>query len=151
MGCETVKKEISGKSFSTVQFPTKEGLKISARLVKFIGPIVDTVTDTTSNRIAFSIFTEKLDDDNFVNLIIDILKYSYCGKDKIDETTFDGIFAGEYMMLYEVVLFVVEANNFLGKGSILTCLRSIQDKILSVMDSTIPNSLPLPEDLKKNS
>ena len=135
MALKEIDKTIDGVKYKTVQFPTSEGIKITVRLTKVFGPVFDAIGSDKKKEMTFnaSVFTEKLSDAEVLSLIKDLLQETYRNGTRITQDSFDIDFAGEYGHLYQVVLFVVDANNFFGKGSI----TKISDRLKSLKMSQI--------------
>jgi hypothetical protein len=138
MACLELDKEIDTVKYKTVQFPARSGLAIKTRLVKFIGPILDGFGKDVGGdmSISLSIFTSKLDDATFVQLILDLLTRTYRNGKMISPESFDIDFAGEYIHLYKVVIFVIESNCFFGKGNIAEVLKSLGQKASQILPAT---------------
>jgi hypothetical protein len=120
MACNTVTETIDGVKYVTIQFPARQGAKILVRLTKVFGPIFKSfdVDNVTNTEVDIAAFIEKLDDDSFVQLILDLLMYTKRNGVDITDMTLDTEFAGEYLQMLKVIWFVIRANNFLGKGDI---------------------------------
>jgi hypothetical protein len=111
---------IAGKKAKTIQHAARFGINLTVRLLRVFGPVLDAVK---GEEVAFGIFTSKLNDDEVLKLILDLLAYTWYDGKQIGATEFDEMFAGEYAALYQLVLWVVEKNGFFGKfdfGKLLT-------------------------------
>lgn len=121
MACKEQKRAIDGVDYTVLQFPTREGLRYKTRILKLVGPIVDGVKG--DDELVLSTFTDKLGDDTVCDLIVSLLSKTFRNGKAITAESFDVDFAGEYLHLYKVVMFVVEANGFLGKANIVEILK----------------------------
>ncbi len=129
MGCKEIDKDIDGIKYKTVQFPASSGITLTVRITKQFGPIFDAIGSDKDNEIDFkaSAFTEKLSAPDFLQLIKDLLCNTYRNGSLITSDTFETDFAGEYVHLYKVLLFVIDSNNFFGKGIISKGLEKLKN------------------------
>ena len=135
MACKEVKTEIDSVKYMTVQFPTRIGLALKTRLLRLMSPsIKDAFSKIENNAISINIAAifEGLEDDSASKLMLDLLAYTYREGKKIDEESFNLDFAGDYVHLYKVILWIIEANGFFGKGSIGDMLKGLtQSQVIS--------------------
>ena len=129
---ETVKKVIDGKEYAVVRFPFSQGIAIQSRIIKTFGPVIllDKESDTGE---AVSKFVEMLGVDGGFGLVVDILKRTYCNGKVLNERAIDDEYAGEYLHLYKVVLFVIEVNRYIGDVNILEKLNSLKKKSAEIL------------------
>jgi hypothetical protein len=142
---ETTTKVIDGKSVMVTQFPALPGLRMQLALAKFIGPAVGVLvggdgtnkvtldTDISAGFIgvALKTLTEKLDESGTITLIRQLLTSTRIdGKEISSDNDFNMTFAGNYMLLYKVLGYVIEVNrffDFLTTGKAKDILTGIQN------------------------
>lgn len=120
-------KEINGNSYSVVQFPARQALKIKTRLFKLLGPSLTTLVNSLDKGLdsnldenvlskAVSLLVNKLDSDEVISLILELLSETYLNKTRINVSKFDQHYAGNFNELYQALFFVLEVNygDFLG-------------------------------------
>lgn len=140
MACEDKTKKIDGVEYRTIQFPARDGLRMTARILEIAGPLFDGIgTDKSGeSTISLSTFTKKLGtDDAFASLIVDLLKSTYRNGELITPQSFDIEFAGKYTHLYKVVLWVIEANGFFGEG-IISKIQERFGRLKAVASQILP-------------
>lgn len=135
--------EIDGKRYKTIVFPSRQGLDLKTRVIKFIGPLFNNPVNTQNAEVDLNNFISKISSSEVSNLIIELLSQTWYVEDitkghVIDESFFDEHFAGEYFHLYKVVWFVIRSNGFFGKGNIGEMLKSLGVKTPTILpnDST---------------
>ena len=118
MACTKFDKTIDTGKYITITFPAREGGKLFIRLTKTFGPLFSSIKmdDVMSSEINLAMFIEKLDDDGVIGLIMDLLRYTKRNGTDITEEVFDEDFSGKYEELLSVVLWIIQVNNFFGKG-----------------------------------
>ncbi len=130
---ETKKKTIDGDEYSVTQFPARRGLSLKIRLVKILGPALaeaasgldlkdggnlqDTELDSGFLAKAVSKLVEGLDSSTG-DLILEMLSQTRKNGHELTEAVFDLEFAGNYMTLYKLLAFVIQANGFFPGGGI---------------------------------
>ena len=130
MALKEFDKEIEGVKFKTIKHPTTTGITLTTRILKFIAPAIGKMEIKGQALDSFaielgSIFMQ-LGFDEANTLFKDLLSRTFADGKIIDTLQYDEIFAGEYEMLYKVVIWVIESNNFFGKGSIGDLLNMIK-------------------------
>lgn len=119
---------IDDVKFNITQYNAREGLKIKIKLLKMLAPVKDTVKKDEGKQLLDSevdfvaiigVLIENLDSDKTLDFILRMLRpVKVNGLDMFDEL-FDQTFAGNYSILYKLLMEIVEFNRFFGKGSIL--------------------------------
>lgn len=147
MACNTETVQIDGKEYIITQFPSRIGLSLEIRLLKLLGPALDKigVDDPTHSELNFSLFAEKLDDQNVINILLEMLLYARIKKSpkdivEITPEVFDTEFAGEYVTLGKLVFEIVRVNRFFGKGDILKRLKMLFKKIDTISPPELPTN-----------
>ena len=145
------KKEIDGHKVEVTAFMALRGLELKGRLLKLLGPAFSGMVkgirkgktildiDVNMNEVGNALLglTENLSQPGVIDLIIDLLQYvQYDGK-VLKKETIDMEFAANYMTLYKVLLFVVDANRFFGNRSIGEAIKN--QNIIQKMTNT-PNT-----------
>lgn len=146
MPVKAIEKTINEKEIKIVQFHAVAGLRIKARLFKFMLPIigefigkldaksltasaltgaVNTDQDALAHvdlqklvPLAFTKLSESLEPDDFVNLLLKLLSNVWVDKQQITEEHFDELFIANYMFAYKLAYEVVMANGFFDLGGI---------------------------------
>ena len=138
---ETKKKTIDGAEYSVTQFPARRGLALKLRLVKLIGPALaeaagalnpgsgsgllqDIQIDPGIIQKAVATLVEGMDESTG-ELIFDLLSMTRKDSRELTEAVFDQEFAGNYLTLYKVLGFVIQANGFFGQGGIGTLQAAV--------------------------
>jgi hypothetical protein len=139
-------KEIEGVKYRTLLFPWSSGMNVKSRLVKFLGPAIDTITTTGKDggfHLDASKFTDRLSGQDVSSLIVEVLQYTYSEKERVSKEYLDNTFSGDYLNVYKLVLWVVEVNGFFGKGDILGILK----KAVTVVPGMSPVSTSMQDSL----
>ena len=135
MPIKTIERTIDGHAVKIIQFRALKGLKIKARLVKFIlpalGPIIgqsdmqtidkDSLKGVNISSVApklFSSLSESLNPEVFSSLLLSLLSETFVDGQMIDDKTFDDMFIANYSLAYILAYEVVMANNFFDFGAI---------------------------------
>lgn len=132
----TVNKTIDDLEVKVTIFAGLRGLKLKGRLVRFIGPSIGKalgslkiekgkkIKSIGDLEIGMEVFgdglsklSERLDEPETVDLIMDLLKSTWINNEEVGEATFNKVFAGNYTTLYKILGFVIETNCFFGKRS----------------------------------
>lgn len=154
-GLRTESKTIEGKKFIVAVFPGLQGLRIKGRLVKLIGPALGGVaagltivkgktvmeSDVKISKPeaigkAIMGLTDRLDDESVIQLIMDLVAFTQIDGRPIDEAVFNLEFAGNYMVLYQVLFFVIETNRFFGKGNIGNMLGRLEQRTANIPENS---------------
>ena len=143
MPVKAIEKVVNGRQVQIVQFHAIKGIKIKAKLFKFLLPVIspfisaldinsvnDIATLNSSDLnlqamipTAFQKLAETLEPDQFLNLILDLLSEVFIDGSAIDEKKFNDLFIGDYMFAYQLAYEVVMANNFLALSGIGNLLK----------------------------
>lgn len=132
MACKEFTKEIDGVLYRTIQFPTRQGIGIKTRLLKVGGPFLQALNGQMG-QIDIVTFTNSLNSEEVITLILDLLSLTFRGPKKIDSEVLDVDFAGEYVTLYSVLIFVIESNRFFGKLNITEALKSLRQEASQIL------------------
>ena len=139
MAIETKKKTIDGAEYSVTTFAARRGLKLKIRLVKVIGPALAEAASGLDLKDGVSLQETELGggflakavsrlveglDDSTGSLIEELLSQTRKDGRELNGTAIDDEFAGDYLTLYKVLAFVVEANGFFGRGNIGSLIRT---------------------------
>jgi len=153
MGIESKTTTIENRKIVVTTFPAREGLRVKTKLVKLAAPSIfslmgavdtssaaakDPTKDSIGSRdvdmsvVGDSIqgLMDRLGEEEIIKLIFEMLRYTKLDGKDIDEELFDVEFAGEYVLLYKILQFVIEVNHFFGKTGI-GALRSLMQKKMS--------------------
>lgn len=136
MACQTQTREIDGRTFTVTQFPARQGLKMKARLVRLVGPVLDALPSKAQVASDFSKIAQHINPDELVSFAVDMLAYTKMDKKELSEAVIDSEFAGEYVTLYKLLGFVIDANGFFGKGGIGSLLQRAREVGLPVISPT---------------
>lgn len=154
MAIEVKDKEIDGHKYTVTSFGGREGVKIKAKLIKYFGPSLlslttiglqgkkkfsETEIDPELLSKLFQNLTDQLDEDEYLNFLLRLLKSTRYDNQEINEELFDTIFAGNYLTLYKVIFFVMEVNykkSFFGEGGIGNLTERIKNLIPQENKST---------------
>lgn len=134
MSVETKKREIDGHTYSVTTFPAREGLQKKAKLIRVIAPALrEAFGDLPDIKLGevmsanvspgalvqgIEALVQRLDESGIDSTIMGLLRYVKIDGKELSEDLFDLHFAGKYVTLYKVLLFVIEANNFFGSVGI---------------------------------
>lgn len=150
---DTKDREIDGCKYTATQFPAREGLKVKAKLVKVIAPFLlpllggksstslvnrnfsEVDIDPSLLSQAIEIIIRELHEDDIVIFVLRLLSCTRKDGKEITPELFDLEFAGEYATLYKVLSFIIEINNFFGKGGIGNL-----SQVLKAIPPTVPKN-----------
>lgn len=125
MAVKTRDTTIDGHTVKVTQHPGRRALRLKSRLVKLLAPSIGTIiqqkvekgknlldqeVDMTKIGEAVIALADKLDPDDFENLILEILVSTRVDGKEINEAAFDDLFAGEMSLMYKVVFFALQTN-----------------------------------------
>jgi hypothetical protein len=130
MSLKTEEKEIDGSLYTVTSYSGRESLKIKKTLMRLFAPVIpvlvkvlgqiskDTsVTDMDVNDLDFTsigkAITELLDqltEDEYVDLVLRLLRSTRRDNREITGEYFDLHFAGNLTTLYKVLFFVIQVN-----------------------------------------
>ena len=135
---KNTQKTISGYSFHVTEFPAFTAIKIKARIARLIGPafggLLGAVSkldkgkkasdmDISALAPAIELLAATLDPEAFANLCLELMsgtvavienqKYELANVDQ-----FNKAFTGRLDLMYKVIYFVLEVNDFFGLSSI---------------------------------
>lgn len=121
MAIETQEKVINNNVYSVTQFPARRALKIKARLIKMLGPVVAQIFITVSEGAsesqsrdnivkAIELLAEHLDEQQFEDLVVQLLFCTRKNGIELQAGIIDMEFAGDIGTLYHVLWFVLEVN-----------------------------------------
>lgn len=154
MAIETQEKEIGGHKYTVTSFGGREGLKVKTKLVKYFGPSFLSLAtlglqgknkfseaDVSPELISklFQDLADKLNEDEYLEFVLRLLKSTRYDNKEIDSELFDAIFAGEYGTLYKVLFFVLEVNykkSFFGESGIGKLTKSLKNLMPQDNEST---------------
>jgi hypothetical protein len=139
-------KEIDGVRYRTLLFPWSAGMNVKSRLVKFLGPAIDTITTTGKDggfHLDASKFTDRINGPEFISLVVDTLQYTWSEKEQVTKAYLDNTFSGEYLSVYKLWFWVIQENGFFGKGDILGILKKVSGIVpgMSPVSSSTQDSL----------
>jgi hypothetical protein len=142
MPVKSIEKIIDGKNVKIVQFHAIKGIKVKARLFKFILPVFSPfvgsldvnaesiaklkATDIDLQKmipLALQKLSESIDPEEFLKLLLDLLSEVFVDGSYIDSTKFNDLFIGNYAFAYQLAYEVVVANNFFAFGGIGSLLQ----------------------------
>jgi hypothetical protein len=140
---ETKEKEIGDAVYSVTQMPAIRALKIQSRLLRLVGPSFAAMIasgEDSSIPMAISLLTDKLDENTFEKLVLDLMQGVRKDGAELTKGKIDLEFAGNLNELYRVLQFVLEVNfaDFFQDGGIIAELKKAAEK-----------ETPLSPDLKK--
>ena len=115
---DTEERQIGDHMWTVGQFTASIGLRLWTRLIKLVGPSLgtaaaafgeglDTEFDASILGKAVEELTKKLDENDVLDLVQRLLSQTQIDNRKVN---FDLDFAGNYMELLKVLLFVLEVN-----------------------------------------
>jgi hypothetical protein len=120
MAIETREKEINGSVYAVTQLPARRAIRLKARLVKLIGPIFAQIYLTIEKKSdqeqkaniinAIENFSSHMNEQEFENLVVDILQGVRKNGVELVPAIIDLEFAGDMVTLYQVIWFVLEVN-----------------------------------------
>jgi hypothetical protein len=130
----TQEKIIDGHSVMVTQYPGRRAVEYKARLFKLIGPsFARTLAGAEGFSFdalvpAFDAFTESLEPKTFVNFLIELFCSTRIDGKEITDQVFDDVFAGDMMLLYQVLWYTLEVNykSFFDKAGIGKVLSRIK-------------------------
>jgi len=125
---ETKHIDINGHDYACTQFPARKGVALQARMLKLCGSgIASLLSGGMSAEVNFTpviaAITEKLDENDVVKFIEDILACTRRDGAELTPTAIDSVFVGEYLDLFKAVKFVLEVNFasfFAGIGAVMS-------------------------------
>lgn len=130
---ETRDKTIDGHTISVTQFPGRIGFKYKLRLLKLMAPFAKSFNteNTEFNLLDMKIdaillsnlangLMEVLDPEDNMDLILGLLASTRYDNKEITPVVFDMEFAGDFLIVYKILVFVLEVNygSFLGPAGI---------------------------------
>jgi hypothetical protein len=134
MPVTTVTKVIDGHDIEIVQFYAVRGFKIKTRLFKLVLPVLGQAlgvadfskTDLSKTSVdleravpkALMALAENLREDDFLQLMLDLLSSTFINKKMIDEKMFNEVFAANYTFAYKLAYEVIMVNRFFSFGDI---------------------------------
>jgi len=127
---KTTQEKIDGYTIKATQLPTIQAWKMKAKIIKMIGPALSSLNSSGRSKAenkaeinemlflnAIGTFSEKLDPDDFINLILEILHGVYInGKEFTkdvhigDKDNFNIYMAGKMILIYKIVYHVFKLN-----------------------------------------
>lgn len=118
MAIETREKEINGVKYACSQFPGRHGMKIQARVVALLGPLLGGAMalgaeegEVEPDKLAGAFLNlSKVKPDEFMSLAFDLLTQTTREGRLIDGAVFDIEYAGNYGELYKALVFVLDVN-----------------------------------------
>jgi hypothetical protein len=140
---DTKEKTIDGRNVMVVQFPGRRALFFKTRLLKLIGPAIaqmftgknplETEVDFSVVSKALDKLSERLNEDEFVKFVLDLLQCTRLDGKEISGAVFDEEFAGNLLLMYKVLWFTLEVNygSFFGQsgiGKILSAIPQMREK-----------------------
>lgn len=129
MAIQTREKEIEGAVYTVTQLTARRALRLKAKLIKMLGPVVAQIFITASEKSAdiekkdnivkaIELLGGNLDEISFENIIVELLQGVRKDGVELQPAIIDLEFAGDLVTLYKVIWFVLEANY----GSFFTML-----------------------------
>ena len=127
-------KLIDGHDIQVTAFTALKGLSIKSRLIKIISPAFSGLAKSVKLKNGISILDSELNleligealqhlmeniaDPKVIDLILELLEFTtYDGK-VLKKEIINIEFAANYLTLYKILIFVIDANRFFGKRSI---------------------------------
>jgi len=116
MVIQTLEKEINGAIYTCTQLPARRAIKLKAKLIKLLGPMVAQLfsggsTDGNVNIVkAVETLAMNLDENVFESLVVEILQGVRKNGMELQPAIIDLEFAGDFASLYSVLWFALEAN-----------------------------------------
>jgi len=154
MAIETRKKTIDNVEIAVTHLPARTAMRLKIKLVKLLSPsigqifgglgkvskntsLLDLEIDMSLVSTAIEKLSERLDEQEFENLIFEILACTRLDGREIDTGCFDTEFAGNLNLMYKIIWFTLEVNygSFFGANGIGMNLKGL----------TKGNQNPMPE------
>jgi hypothetical protein len=120
---ETKEKYINECKYTCTQFPARRALKLKTKLIKLIAPsiftgigaaqgpnILDVSLDSPLLGKAVEMLVSRLDEDDMVRLILEMLSSTRRDGKELTEGHFDMVYAGNFAELFKALFFVLEVN-----------------------------------------
>lgn len=131
MAIETKEKAIDGKRVTVTQLPARRALKLQTKLVKLLGSSVAALVsgskgsmtmelDPTTLAVAMEKLADHLDEEQFAQLVREVLQSTRVDNQELNDAVFDLLFAGNFLFMYKVIGFTLQVNygDFFGEGGI---------------------------------
>jgi len=123
--------EVAG---TTSQFLGTRGIKLQTKLARLVMPLMSGVKSVKSMDLDTSKMVEhlltNLTESKVIELIKELMGHTMLdNKDMTKSANFDFMFAGNYQMLFEVLRWVIDVNNFFGKGGIGAMIEKVKERI----------------------
>lgn len=116
MAIQTLEKEINGAIYSCTQLPARRALKLKAKLIKLLGPMVAQIfsggaQEGNANIVkAVEALALNLDETVYESLVVEILQGVRKNGMELQPAIIDLEFAGDFGTLYSVLWFALETN-----------------------------------------
>jgi len=109
---ETFTRMIDGCNYSVTQLPARRALKLKAKLFKTFGTALAPVMDLSAKSLVVAIesFSKTIDENQFENLILELLMTARKDGIELTPAIIDLEFAGDMAGIYKVCAFVLEVN-----------------------------------------
>lgn len=120
---ETKEKLIDGINYTVTQFAARRALRLKTRLLKLLAPsafsaagsfkggnLLDVDLSSTVITQAIQALVDRMDADDCVNLILELLSSTRREGKEITEAHFDMVYAGNFGELFKALFFVLEVN-----------------------------------------
>lgn len=127
---DTITKEIDGLTFQIQQFPAMKALKLEARILKILSPIIDILfnmksldqnIDNVPITKAISGVLSNLDDNTLESIFLDMFSSTFViisnegigsKPTLLEKNTFNLVFVGKIITAYKLLIEVMKENHF---------------------------------------
>ncbi len=146
MTIETITRSIDGSTYHVTQLPARRALKLKAKLIKTFGTVLSKFLDSSStNNVANALqaFSQTIDENQFENIIMELLTGVRKNGVELSPAIIDIEFAGDMAGIYKVAALVIEVNyeNFF---TMMGIGNPFQDQ------SQIQTPIPMPKDAMRD-
>jgi len=144
MGLKTRDKKIGDLETSVTELPARRAVRLKTKLIKLLGPSLGKLADgmhefteetldninVTTIGDAIEKLADRLNENDYVDLIMEILQHTRIGGREVTEELFDDVFAGRLDVMYKVVMFTLEVNygSFFGEGGIGHLFQRVRER-----------------------
>lgn len=124
MSIQTKEKMIDGRSIKVAQFPARRALQFKARILRLVAPFIGELMRTVGKGGKLSLDTDvpvetiveamnKIADvkpEEFVDLCVSLMQCTWIDGKEISESVFDMEFAGNTLLMYKIIWYIVQVN-----------------------------------------